>query len=122
MKIRLHTEGWFDAAHHLDRYEGACKNLHGHTYKVELWVEGDETHLDMTGILLDFGRLKEILKEFDHAGDLTVNMGYNSTAENQVLYIYNRLKSSHPDLDFCVRVYEQVQPKESWAQTGDFDA
>jgi len=81
MKITLHTEGWFDAAHHLENYEGKCSNKHGHTYKVEVWIQGEEEQLDKAGILWDFGKLKDILNTFDHKdlNELYIN---NSTAEN----------------------------------------
>lgn len=121
MKITIHTEGWFDAAHHLKDYDGACSALHGHTYKVELWVKGEEEQLDNTGILFDFGNLKLLLKEFDHSGDMTDIMGINSTAENQALYFYKKLKSMNNDLNFKVRVFEQLQPKRSYAEVGDFE-
>ena len=62
MDILLHTEGWYDAAHHLENYNGACSNLHGHTYKVELWVKGEQDKLNEVGILFDFGNLKSLLK------------------------------------------------------------
>jgi len=120
MKITIHTEGWFDAAHHLEGHGGPCANLHGHTYKLEIWVRGDETQLNKTGILWDFGYLKTLIMIFDHKGDLTEIMGKNSTAENQVLSIYRSLLSAFPSLQFKVRVYEQIQPKESWAEVGDF--
>lgn len=120
MEITLHTEGWFDAAHHLNNYEGACKNLHGHTYKIEVWVRGESMHLDKCGILWDFGNLKKVLAKFDHNGDLTNNMKKNSTAENQVMMIYDLLKKNHHHLDFRIRLYEQIQPKESYAEVGDF--
>lgn len=119
--LTIHTEGWFDAAHHLDNYDGACANLHGHTYKVEVWVKGNLNQLQENGILWDFGKLKKHLKQFDHAGDMTVNLGFNSTAENQVVYLYKKLHEENPDLLFKIRVYEQVQPKQSWAEIGDFD-
>ena len=121
MELTLHTEGWFDAAHHLDNYDGPCKNLHGHTYKVEVWVRGNEEQLDKAGILWDFGKLKRIIQGFDHNGDLTVNMEKNSTAENQCLLIYNTLKALDENLKFKVRLYEQIQPKESWCEVGDFE-
>lgn len=120
MEITLHTEGWYDAAHHLDNYEGACKNLHGHTYKLEVWVRGKQSQLDETGILCDFGYIKELTKRFDHSGDMTNRMGVNSTAENQVVYFFNELKRKYPELKFKVRVYEQLNPKKSWAQVGEF--
>ena len=120
MKLILHTEGWYDAAHHLDNYDGACKNLHGHTYKVEVWVQGDSNDLDKSDILWDFGKLKNIIKEFDHNGDLTVEMGMNSTAENQCMSIYTTLKEDDPHLKFKVRLYEQLAPKKSYCECGDF--
>ena len=122
MELTLHTEGWYDAAHHLNDYDGACKNLHGHTYKVEVWVSGDSDDLDEAGILWDFGKLKQITKMFDHPedGDLTDIMGENSTAENQCMYIYNELIHMDDHLQFKVRVYEQLQPKESYCECGDF--
>jgi 6-pyruvoyltetrahydropterin/6-carboxytetrahydropterin synthase len=120
MKIRIHTDAAYDAAHHLENYEGACKNNHGHTYKIEVWVEGDSKQLDKAGILWDFGNVKNAVKEFDHTDDLTKIMGINSTAENQVMYFYKKFKSSNPKLKFKVRVYEQIYPKESYAEVGDF--
>ena len=121
MKITIHTEGWYDAAHHILGHESGCQNLHGHTYRVEVWVRGDESDLNHMGILWDFGNLKKLLKPFDHNGDMTETMGKNSTAENQALLFYKTLKASNKHLDFKVRVYEQVQPKESYAEVGDWE-
>ena len=121
MEITIHTEGGYDAAHHLNCYDGKCKNLHGHTYKVELWVKGDESQLDKAGILFDFGNLKKVLEIFDHNGDMTEIMQMNSTAENQAIWFYTSLKHLRNDLKFKIRVYEQLYPKQSWAQVGDFE-
>lgn len=122
MEITLHTEGWFDAAHHLDNYSGNCKNIHGHTYKVEVWVRGEKALVDKAGILWDFGKLKTILNKLDHPeeGELNNILGYNPTAENLVCYIYNYIKIDRIDLQFRIRVYEQIAPKQSWAEIGDF--
>jgi 6-pyruvoyltetrahydropterin/6-carboxytetrahydropterin synthase len=121
MNILLHTEGWFDAAHHLEKYDGPCSTLHGHTYKLEVWIKGDSQYLDEAGILCDFGYIKELTKRFDHKGDMTKIMGVNSTAEKQAMYFYKDLKREYPNLEFKVRVYEQLEPKRSWAQVGDFE-
>ena len=121
MKLMIHTEGWFDAAHHLDNYEGPCKNLHGHTYKVELWVRGTTKQLDKSGILFDFGNLKQIIQKYDHAGDMTLTIGKNSTAENQAHMFYLQLKEMDQSLEYKVRVYEQLEPKRSYAEVGDFE-
>jgi len=119
MKIKLYTENWFDAAHHLNDYSGNCKNLHGHTYQISVWVEGEKEHLDAAGILWDFGNVKKLIKEFDHNGDMTDKLGFNSTAENLAIYFYEKLKETDKRLNFRVRVYEQIKPKKSWVEVGD---
>ena len=123
MELTLHTEGWYDASHHLENYDGKCANKHGHTYKVAVWVKGDSSQLDKSGMLWDFGNLKTIINQFDH-NDLN-NLfneiqNINSTAENQCLFVYSRLKENAPKLRFKIRVYEQLQPKESYCECGDF--
>jgi len=50
----------FAAAHLLPGYEGACSDVHGHTWRVEIEVEG-EVHIG-TCMVVDFKRLKEIVK------------------------------------------------------------
>ncbi len=58
----------FDAAHSLPGYPGECRELHGHTWDVEVTVEGE--HLDEIGIVYDFKTLKadvrSVLGVFDH--------------------------------------------------------
>ena len=122
MELTLHTEGWYDAAHHLENYDGACANLHGHTYKVEMWVRGEESFIDKAGILYDFGNLKKLSKLLDHSpeGDINNIIKKNSTAENQCLWFYNNLREGFDYLNFKVRVYEQLAPKESYCECGDF--
>ena len=96
---RLRVEDYFDAAHFLRGYKGKCSNLHGHTWKVEVFIIGRE--LDKTGMVIDFGILKKALKkvldEFDHKCinehsnfDGKVH-DVNPTAENLSVYIKNCL-------------------------------
>lgn len=58
----------FAAAHYLPSYHGQCERLHGHNYIVRLYAGADE--LDSEGLVIDFARLKSVLKEiidrFDH--------------------------------------------------------
>lgn len=58
----------FAAAHQLRGYQGKCENLHGHTWKAELSVSGEE--LNNIGLLIDFQEMKAVLREitgmFDH--------------------------------------------------------
>lgn len=60
----IHTKVKFDAAHRLLNHPGKCKNLHGHTWLVEVWIEGDR---DESGMVCDFGTIKKYIEEtFDH--------------------------------------------------------
>jgi 6-pyruvoyltetrahydropterin/6-carboxytetrahydropterin synthase len=52
----------FDAAHRLLGYPGACVQLHGHTYSVEVTVEGES--LDSLGMLVDFAAMREAVGSF----------------------------------------------------------
>lgn len=55
LKIQTH----FAAAHQLTMVSEKCENLHGHNWKVEVYVAGDR--LDEAGVLMDFGILKKYL-------------------------------------------------------------
>ena len=54
--FELMVEDTFDAAHALRNYEGPCENLHGHTWKVQLFLKG--TRLNNIGLMLDFKNIK----------------------------------------------------------------
>jgi 6-pyruvoyltetrahydropterin/6-carboxytetrahydropterin synthase len=58
----------FSAAHALRGYRGKCENLHGHNWKVEVYVRGAQ--LDEIGMLVDFKDLKEatrsVMRYLDH--------------------------------------------------------
>ncbi len=66
------TEASFDAAHFLKGYEGKCKNIHGHRWRVLVKIESDELlkNQQHNGMIVDFKELKNDLKEltekFDH--------------------------------------------------------
>jgi 6-pyruvoyltetrahydropterin/6-carboxytetrahydropterin synthase len=64
METRIYKEVFFDASHRLLRYEGKCRNLHGHRWRVEVWVAG--TIDERTGILLDFNVIRDVIERFDH--------------------------------------------------------
>lgn len=85
----------FAAAHNLRNFRGKCENLHGHNWKVEVIVRGNE--LDDSGVLMDFGELKqttrEILGELDHKylNDLAFFQSLNPSSENIARYLFDRL-------------------------------
>lgn len=93
----LIVERSFSAAHCLKGYDGACANVHGHNYKVEVSVIGHK--LLPTGFVLDFGdlkiRLDEVLGEMDHRmlNELPAFADCNPTSENIARHIYQSLRS-----------------------------
>jgi len=80
------------SAHFLRGYEGKCKNLHGHTWQIEVFINGEQ--LDEIGMVADFRILKKKLKVFldtiDHMclNDLPYFQKVNPTTENIAKYIY----------------------------------
>ncbi|MCR5666479.1 MAG: 6-carboxytetrahydropterin synthase QueD [Eubacterium sp.] len=113
----LKTEQSFDAAHFLSGYDGKCKNLHGHRWRVVAQIAGDTLNEDRQtrGMLVDFGELKTELKklcdEMDHSliyekGSLKektiealreedfrmVEVDFRPTAECFAKYFYERMK------------------------------
>ena len=106
----------FDAAHVLTNHQGLCKNLHGHTYRVDISVTQAED--DASDMVIDFKDLKKIATEiicdrFDHAfvyntqsvgekeiaavvekhGMRTVALPFRSTAENMAKMFFEELKA-----------------------------
>lgn len=73
--VRITKQFTFETGHALYGYDGKCRNVHGHSYKLSVTVIGkpigESTHVKY-GMLIDFGDLKKIVKEeivdkFDHA-------------------------------------------------------
>ncbi len=102
MRLKLGIREHFDAAHYLPGHE-SCGRMHGHTYRVEVVIEGE-----LEGnILMDFAELRgvvrEVLAEYDHAV-LNELMEYPS-AENLCTQIFRKLRSrlEHP---LRVRLWE----------------
>ena len=118
----------FDAAHILTNHKGLCKNLHGHTYRVDVSVAQAEG--DPGDMVIDFKDLKGIANEvicsrFDHAfvyntesegereiaavvekhGMRTVPIPFRSTAENLARLFFADLKPRIPGLS-AVKVWE----------------
>jgi len=91
----LRVEAAFAAAHYLSHYHGKCENLHGHNYRVRLWVRGET--LDAGGMLVDFGALKTALREavalLDHRNlnDLPEFAG-DPSAERVAAFLYRRVR------------------------------
>lgn len=118
----IQTEASYDAAHFLTNYDGKCRNIHGHRFRVKIEIKGELTN----GMLVDFTELKKDLKNlvdyFDHTFIVEENsikplllkmlkedflireVPFRTTAENFSKYFYDKLKEKY-NVSF-VEVYE----------------
>jgi 6-pyruvoyltetrahydropterin/6-carboxytetrahydropterin synthase len=95
----------FDAAHYLPGYNGKCRNLHGHTYRLEVTCQ--RSYL-VNGMAVDFSVLKDtvdelIISKLDHSF-LNDVLLFDPTAENMANWILNELRPYLPV--YSVKLYE----------------
>ncbi|MFB9843842.1 6-pyruvoyl trahydropterin synthase family protein [Mucilaginibacter ginsenosidivorans] len=72
--IRITKIFYFEMAHALHGYNGACRHIHGHSYELHVTiasVKGEDTYLQSPGFIIDFKELKKIInlaviEKFDH--------------------------------------------------------
>lgn len=123
-KIRITKQFSFETGHALYGYDGKCRNVHGHSYKLSVTVIGtpitDNSHVKY-GMVIDFGDLKKIVKSeivdvFDHAtvfnkdtphvdlakelesrGHNVILVNYQPTSENMVIDFAEKIKTLLPD-------------------------
>jgi len=110
----------FEAAHHLPEVpEGhKCRRLHGHSYRVRVYVEGE---LDPTlGWVVDFAEIREtcepILQQLDHYYLNEIDGLDNPTAEVLAKWIWGRLK---PELPMLSRIEISETCTSGCVYTGD---
>jgi 6-pyruvoyltetrahydropterin/6-carboxytetrahydropterin synthase len=77
----------FQSAHKILNHQGACANLHGHRWNVEVVIATDQLKNDM---VVDFDRLKQIIDELDHQ-NLNDIVDFNPTAENLARHLKERV-------------------------------
>lgn len=118
--LKVAKEFSFDMAHLLDGHDGKCKNLHGHTYKLQVIVSGEtENSGAKKGMVIDFSDLKKVVNDLiispmDHAfiydqsseretkiaqllqqlNSKTFALPVRSTAENLAQFIFQRLQEN----------------------------
>ncbi len=123
-KIRITKQFSFETGHALYGYDGKCRNVHGHSYKLFVTVIGtpitDTTNVKY-GMVIDFGDLKKIVKEevvdvFDHAtvfnkntphvelakelsnrGHNVILAGYQPTSENMIIDFAQKISLRLPE-------------------------
>ena len=141
-KVRVSKEFYFEMAHALLNYDGLCRHIHGHSYKLCITIIGEpitDTGNTKLGMVLDFGDLKALVKgpvvdHFDHS--LVVNreaekylpkephdmydkvhlLDFQPTCENLVLYIAEKIQNLLPPGIglFSVRLYETATSYAEW--------
>jgi len=96
----------FEAAHQLPRYDGPCRNLHGHSYELHVSLEMPVD--SRTGMTLDFFLLERVVQEriLDRLDHRNINdVLENPTAEHIAIWIWDQLKPAFPALSE-VRLFE----------------
>jgi len=99
--FELMVETHFSAAHQLRGYKGECEKLHGHTWKVQVYVIAER--LNEIDIAIDFHTIKQITDEFisllDHSflNDIFPFTEKNPSSENIAKWIYDSLRKKLND-------------------------
>ena len=97
----LFKEFTFEAAHKLPLVpkEHKCSNLHGHSFKVRIYVDGP---INEMGWVMDFSELKKIcapyIEQLDHSYLNEITGLENPTSENIAIWLWDKLKESLPQL------------------------
>jgi 6-pyruvoyltetrahydropterin/6-carboxytetrahydropterin synthase len=92
----LKTVTQFGAAHQISNIGGKCENLHGHNWKIEVYVKGQDLGAD--GLLVDFkeikGAVSNIIEELDHKflNELEYFKGISPSSENIARFIFDALE------------------------------
>ncbi len=147
--IRLTKEFSFEAAHMLEGYDGPCREIHGHSYKLLVTVKGEPCPDDSSpkhGMVMDFGMLKRIVGEqivdkMDHAFVMRdtlqseqlyatlkerfskiVLVDYQPTCENMLADFAERLLGALPDSVelHSLRLHETASSYAEWYAEDNF--
>ncbi|MDG1501371.1 MAG: 6-carboxytetrahydropterin synthase [Ulvibacter sp.] len=141
--IRITKQFSFETGHALYGYDGKCRNVHGHSYKLSVTVIGepiaDSSHVKF-GMVIDFSDLKKIVKEeivdvFDHAtvfnkntphvelaielsdrGHSVLLVDYQPTSEMMVIDFAEKIKQRLPKQTqlFSLRLQETATSYAEW--------
>lgn len=140
--VRVTKEFTFETAHALWKYDGPCRNVHGHSYKLFVTISGEPINdpgNPKNGMVIDFGDLKKIVtrqvvKVFDHAVVISdriekeklealnkmfenvLVVGYQPTCENIVADIADRIIANLPGKIslHSLRLYETATSYAEW--------
>ena len=142
--IKITKQFSFEMAHALRNYDGLCRNIHGHSYKMDITLAGQPLHEETSpknGMVMDFGDLKRLVNEeiislLDHAlvlNDKTddqlvavlkqnyekiVTVDFQPTTENLLNFIASKLKKRLPEtVKLCrIRLRETDTSYADWEE------
>ena len=118
-KIRITKEFKFEMAHALHGYDGLCKNIHGHSYKLRVTVRGNVRQKKghkKDGMVMDFSVIKDIVKpevidKYDHSLALNADSPHATidlSAFEKVHYLPFQPTSENLVLDFVKTIKEKL--------------
>jgi 6-pyruvoyltetrahydropterin/6-carboxytetrahydropterin synthase len=121
--IRITKEFRFEAAHALKGYDGPCRNIHGHSYKLSVTIAGEPVSAPDSpkkGMVMDFSELKKRIKKsiidpFDHSlilsSDYPDNI-FNSSGEgfSNLIFVDYQPTSENLLIDFAARIRNLLPP------------
>jgi 6-pyruvoyltetrahydropterin/6-carboxytetrahydropterin synthase len=142
--IKITKQFSFEMAHALRNYDGLCRNIHGHSYKMDITLAGQPLHDENSpknGMVMDFGDLKRLVNEevislLDHALVLNaktdaqlvdvlkqnyekiVTVDFQPTTENLLGFIAGKLQKRLPETVtlVCIRLRETDTSYAEWCE------
>ena len=117
--LRITKKFKFEMAHALHGYDGLCKNIHGHSYKLFVTVKGDiknDSGNPKDGMVLDFDILKnivkpEIINKYDHSLVLNANSPHSEidlSAFEKVFFLPYQPTSENLVADFALKIKSKL--------------
>ena len=117
--IRITKEFKFEMAHALHGYDGLCKNIHGHSYRLWVTIRGEASQQKghkKDGMLMDFDVLKsfvkpEIIDKYDHSLVLNANSPHaeiDFSAFEKVFFLPYQPTSENLVLDFALQIKRKL--------------
>lgn len=107
--MKLTREFSFEAAHNLEWHKGKCHDIHGHSYKLFITLEGQLNDNDVVIDFSDFKKIvnKNVIDKLDHKyiNDIIPN----PTAESMTLWIADQIKGEFGNLNIklhTIKLYE----------------
>ena len=117
--VRITKEFKFEMAHALHGYDGLCRNIHGHSYKLSVTIKGkikEERGDPKDGMVLDFDILKsivkpEIINKYDHSLVLNANSPHSEidlSAFEKVFFLPYQPTSENLVMDFALKIKSKL--------------